>query len=181
MTQPSFVPIADADQVRPARRLQVPGAWAADRPAELRIPLRPAGPAMGTPGPDQGYALGLARRFADRLRLAEGESAEDAEVGCALLAARRAALFGRAPCIHDLAVAFTLWGFLESAPPDLVAWRRAAFQSVSHDYVIQRALADRVPEASLRLGPDEVAARAQAGGWKALVGPGAATATEPAA
>ena len=61
MTQPSFVPIAEADQVRPSLRLEVPGGWTTDRPAELQIPIRPAGRSMGTPGSDQGFALRLAR------------------------------------------------------------------------------------------------------------------------
>jgi hypothetical protein len=170
MTQPSFVPIAEADQVRPARQLHVPGAWSPSRPAEIRVPVRPSGPGMGTPGPDQGFALRLGHRFADRLRLAGDESAEDATVGCALLAARRAALFGRAPSVHDLAVAFSLWGFLGDAPADLVAARRRAFQSVAHHYDVQRALVDQVPEASLRLTPAEVEARVAEGDWSTLVG-----------
>lgn len=178
MTQPRFVPITEADQVRPALRLHVPGTWMADRPAELKTPVHPGGHQLGTPGPDQGYALGLARRFEDRLRLAEGEGAEDVRVGCALVAARRAGMFGRAPSTPDLAVAFSLWGFLRDAPADLVAWRRAAFRSVSHDYVLQRVLVDSVPEASLRLRPDEVDERMDSAGWRALVGPGADAAAD---
>lgn len=172
MTQPSFVPIAEADQVRAARRLQVPEPWSPQRPAELRVPSRRAGAGMGTPGPDQGYALHLAERFAGRLELGEGESQEDVLEGCALLASRRAALFGRAPCVHDLTVALSLWGFLGPAPADLVADRRAAFLGASHDYFVQRALVDRVPESSLRLTPDEVVGRTTSGDWRSLLGAG---------
>ena len=170
MTQPSFVPISEADQVRPTRNLENPGHWTTNRPAELRIPVRPTGPGMGTPGPDQGFALRLARRFEGDLRLAEGESAEDAILGCALLASRRCALFGRAPSIYDVRAAFSLWGFLIDAPTDLVAERRRVFQSVSHDYAVQRALVDRVPEETLRLSPEEIARRVAAGEWRALLG-----------
>src|SRR6185437_2666680 len=99
MTQPSFVPITEADQVRPSLRLEVPGRWTTDRPAELRIPAQPAGPSMGTPGPDQGFALRLARRFEDRLQLVAGEDAHDIVVGVALVGSRRSALFGRAPSV----------------------------------------------------------------------------------
>ena len=42
MTQPTFVPITEADQVRPARHLHVPEAWTTSRPAELRTPTAPA-------------------------------------------------------------------------------------------------------------------------------------------
>jgi len=158
MTQPTFVPISEADQVRPARHLHVPEAWTTNRPAELRTPTALRGRSVGTPGPDAGFALRLARRFAHDLTLSEGENERDVLLGCALIAARRAALFGRAPSIYDVQVALALWGFLIDAPSDLIEARRAAFSSVSHDYVAQRALVDAVPEASLRLNPAEVQA-----------------------
>ncbi len=170
MTQPSFVPIAEGDQVRGARQLRVPGPWSPDRPAELRTPVRRRGRRMGTPGPDQGFALRLARRFADRVRLSEGESADDVLTGAALLASRRAGLAGRAPSVHDLHVALSLWGFLDDAPAGLVAARRRAFSGAAHDYEVQRELVDAVPEASLRLVPDEIERRVRAGEWPALVG-----------
>jgi len=125
---------------------------------------------MGTPGPDQGFALQLAERFDERLRLAEGESEEDVLLGSALLASRRAALFGRAPCVHDLTVALTLWGFLDAAPAALVAERQKAFLGASHDYDIQRRLVDATPEETLRLPADEVARRWAAGDWRSLLG-----------
>ena len=45
MAQPDYVPLVSTDQVRPLNRLQVPGSWEQDRPAEivsLRMPVRPA-------------------------------------------------------------------------------------------------------------------------------------------
>jgi len=162
MTQPSFVPIAAADQVRPAYHLHVPEAWSPRRPAELTLPVRSRGAAMGTPGPDQGFALRLARRFEGRLVLTGGEDVEDVVVGCALLAARRAGLFGRAPTVHDLTAVFSLWGFLGDAPAELVQQRRQAFSGAAHDYAVQRDLVDRVPEEALRVGPTGVVAMAGA-------------------
>ncbi len=170
MTQPSFVPITEADQVRPALRLEVPGAWEPDRPAELRIPRATPGRGMGTPGPDQGYALSLARRFSDRLVLSAGEHEEDVRVGAALLASRRAALFGRAPSVYDVTAALGVFGFLGRAPTDLVEARRELFASVSHDYVLQRALVDAVFEDTLRLTPAEIEATVGAGDWRSLWG-----------
>ena len=158
MTQPTFVPIAEADQVRPARHLHVPGAWTASRPAELVGPTMGRGKGIGTPGTDSGFALRLAHRFEDRLRLGEGESAHDVLLGVGLIASKRAALFGRGPCIHDVRFALNLWGFLGDVPADVQATRRAAFSSISHDYEAQRALVDAVPEETLRLGPEEVRA-----------------------
>ena len=46
-----------------------------------------------------------------------GESVDDAVSGCTAVALRRASLYGRAPVIHDLRIAFTIWGFLDAAPP----------------------------------------------------------------
>jgi hypothetical protein len=171
VTQPSFVPISEADQVRPALRLEVPRQWVQDRPAELRFPVRPGGRRLGSPGPDQGFALRLARRFEGRLLLADGESAEDVVVGVALLASRRAALFGRAPTIHDVETALSLWGYLDRQPPEgLLDGRRTAFSGAAHDYAVQRDLVDRVSDAAIRLRADEVVAKVAAGEWAALVG-----------
>ena len=155
MTQPTFVPIAEADQVRPARHLHVPGSWTTTRPAELVVPAMPRGRTTGTPGPDSGFALRLAKRFEHELRLHEGESEHDVVLGVALVAAKRAALFGRAPCVYDVRFALDLWGFLGEVPPERATLRRAAFSSVSHDYVAQRALVDSVPEDTLRLSPEQ--------------------------
>jgi hypothetical protein len=164
MTQPTFVPISEADQVRPALHLHVPGAWTTSRPAELRSPTALKGRSVGTPGPDAGFALRLARRFAHDLKLTEGETEHDVLLGCALIAARRAALFGRGPSIYDVQLALALWGFLvDGVPDDLLATRRRAFASVSHDYVTQRALVDAIPEASLRRTPAEAQAELAAG------------------
>ena len=126
MTQPTFVPIAEADQVRPARHLHVPEIWVADRPAELVGPTMRKGANLGTPGPDSGFALRLSHRFEDQLQLGDGESAHDVLLGVALVASKRAALFGRAPCVYDVRLALNLWGFLDDAPADVRATRRAA-------------------------------------------------------
>ena len=122
------------------------------------------GRGVGTPGPDAGFALRLAHRFAHDLKLADGETEHDVLLGCALIAARRAALFGRGPSIYDVQLALALWGFLVDAPPR-TSWPPGgrAFSAVSHDYVAQRALVDAVPESSLRLTPAEAQAKLAAG------------------
>lgn len=168
MAAPEYVPTSIGQQ--PRRGLSLPPArpWTADRPADLG-PGQPRGAAFGNPGPDQGYGLKLARRFADRLVMAEGEHADNAVAGCLGVALRRASLFGRAPVIHDFEIAFTVWGFLGEAPPDLVALRRPRFEAVDHHYPEQRAIADQVPEATLRLTPAEVKQRWPSE-WRALLG-----------
>jgi hypothetical protein len=168
MAQPTFVPITEADQVRGARRLSVPTGWFADRPADLVGPTRPTGTRHGTPGPDQGFALRLTRRFEERLILTAAENTEDVLRGGAILASKRGGLLGRAPCVYDLEAAFALFGFLvSSAPEELVAARRRLFASVARDYVAQRALVDAVPDESLLLSAEQLSARL--GEWQTLL------------
>jgi hypothetical protein len=170
MAAPEYVPNTLAQQ--PRRGLSLPAArtWAGDRPGELG-PDQPRGAALGDPGPDQGYALLLARRFEDRLVVEAGESKDDAITGCLGVALKRASLFGRAPVIHDLEIAFRIWGFLGDAPRELVALRAPLFQSVgnAHHYANQRKIADVLPEETLRLLHGEVAARFP-GEWRQLLG-----------
>ena len=155
MTQPTFVPITAADQVRPALSLSVPAAWTADRPGDRHTPGLPTGRGHGTPGPDQGFALSLARRFEDKLHLEPEEEREDVLLGSALVASRRAGLFGRAPCIYDLQYVMGLFGFTDAeVPPAVLATRRGLFRAVAHSYVAQRALVDAVPTEALQLGAD---------------------------
>lgn len=169
MAAPEYVPTPkgarNAVYESPPRR---PEPWFSDRPAEV-VGEQPRGRRMGHPGPDQGYALKLARRFEGRLVLADGEEEHDAIAGCTAVAMRRASLFGRAPMIHDLTVAFTIWGFRAPAAPALVAMREPLFDEVSHPHHYQqlRALVDRVPEWALRLHHDRVQQLA-ASDWQAL-------------
>ena len=62
MTAPQYVPVKAIDDTRlytsPPRR---PGSWTQDRPAEL-LSGQPRGDRLGSPGPDQGFALTLAER-----------------------------------------------------------------------------------------------------------------------
>ena len=167
MTQPDHVPVVPADRVRPAERLSVPGCWRPDRPGDLTYLVAPRGPRLGSAGPDLGYGLKLARRLEGRLQVEAGEAVDDAVAGCFACGARRAAALGRAPVIHDMEWAYTLWGYLGSAPADLVAARVLLLRGASHDYWHQRAVVDAVREETLRLTPAEVAARL--GSWRELV------------
>jgi hypothetical protein len=168
MTQPSFVPITETDQVRPAYRLATPLDWRQDRVAEVRGPVHPKGRVLGVPGPDQGYALLLAHKlFEDKLELTEGITAEDALVGCAEVASARASLFGRAPVAKDIELALLVFGFLRAAPSELVAWRAPLFKAAAHHYGQQRQIVAVVPEETLRLMPDEV--RGRVGEWRSLL------------
>jgi hypothetical protein len=146
-------------------------SWLGHGKADLELG-QPRGPGYGNPGPDQGYALILADRFRDELALRPGESTDDAVAGAVGVALKRASLFGRAPVIHDLAMAFTMWGFLDArAPDDLVALRRGLFEGVSdvrHHDALQQVV-DTVPEATLRQSRQQLEA-AYPGQWEALLG-----------
>ena len=143
----------------------------ADRPGEVVGDGHPAGPGLGCQGPDQGYALKLAQRFAGRLVLAAGEREDDALAGCCAVALRRASLFGRAPVVHDLRAALELFGYLIDADAALVTWRSAHFAGAAghHGYHVKLRLAELVPEETLRLTPTAVA-EACSEDWRAPLG-----------
>ena len=169
MAAPEFVPTTLDEQ--PRTGLQLPPSRRGRelvKPA-MNMSRQPEGPGMGTPGPDQGYALRLAHGMEDQLVVADGEHRHDAVAGCLGVALRRAALFGRGPTIHDLRVAFRIFGYLGGAPDELVAWRRPLFDSAHHHYWDQRDIADLVPESTLRLPHADVDRRFP-GEWKALLG-----------
>jgi hypothetical protein len=176
MAAPEFVPLKPNDRVRnyssPPRRED---AWHPVRPAEVVTnggqPDSDAG-RMGAPGPDQGYLLSLVPLLRGELQLTGSEQVADVEAGGVAVALKRASLFGRAPIVHDLRVAYTVWGFLDaSAPSELVTVRTTRFEGVhltAHHYPELRAVADAVPEATLRLSPAE-AAQQHAADWRSLL------------
>lgn len=161
---PSYVPSSplratDAVYRGPRRRR---GSWTADRPGEVVGDGQPAGGRLGSQGPDQGYALRLARTMLDRLHLAPGEDLDDVVAGCVGVALKRSALFGRAPILEDLEVACGLFGFLDEAVPAArVEKRRRLFAGVAHHhhYAACRAVADLVADDLLCLGPDEASSQ----------------------
>ncbi len=150
----------------------MPSGWDPDRPGAVEG-LQPTGPGLGAQGPDQGFALTIATRLAPKLHLQDSERLDDAIRGCLLIALRRASLFSRAPVVHDLNVAFTIWGYFDEQPPaELIERRASLFEgvgNVNHHYAEGRAIADLVPESTLRLTPDQATA-AYPASWRALTG-----------
>ena len=143
----------------------------ADRPGEVVGSEPTAGPGLGYQGPDQGYALKLAQRFVGQLVLVPGEREDDALAGCVAVALRRASMFGRAPVMHDVRLALELFGFLDEADVELVAWRRDQFAGAAghHGYHAKLRLADLVPSETLRLTPT-AAAEARTDNWRTPLG-----------
>jgi hypothetical protein len=148
------------------------GSWRASRPAEVVDAGQPHGDRLGAPGPDQGFVLSLAHHFEGKLTLTTGEHERDALAGACAVALKRASLFGRAPVIHDLTIALTVWGFLGDAPAELVALRKPLFDEVAHfhHYAEQRNLVDLVPAEVLARTPQQVA-DAHRADWRSLLVP----------
>lgn len=175
MAAPRFAPTDPTDAPRGyAPTDHVPDAWHAVRPGDIAGP-QPGGRLLGNQGPDQGYVLTLARRFEPKVVAGVGERVEDALAGAAAVALRRASLFGRAPVIHDLTVALTIWGYLDHHPPvELAGLRRRMFEGVAntaHHYSETRAIADLVPESTLRMSHQHVVSSFP-GRWRELLGRG---------
>jgi hypothetical protein len=150
----------------------VPDRWKLGRPAEI-VGRQPVGDRLGAQGPDQGYALTLAHLIAGEIRLQPDERLDDAIRGCLGIALRRASRLGRAPVIHDVRFAFTIWGwFLDQPPADLVLRRKQLFAglgNVQHHYSGARDLVDMVPETTFLMTPTQLQA-AMPGSWRALTG-----------
>jgi hypothetical protein len=134
----------------PGSHMPASGSWRADRPGDLGA-LQPKGALLGSPGPNVGYALTLANRARDRIRLEAHESMDDAVEVIAAVAMKRAATFGRAPTINDVDFALELLGYLGEAPDDMKAWRPDVVREAAHDYVVRRAVVDTISSGLLRL------------------------------
>jgi hypothetical protein len=167
---PQYVPNTLNEQPRRGLAIPAPDRWVSDRPAELGD-HQPVGPELGRPGPDQGFALRLANRFHDELQLVAPERHHDVITGCVNVAMARSSVFGRAPVVHDLDIAFRIWGYLGGAPQELIELRKPLFEACSHHYSHQRVIVDHVPESTLRLTHGEVAQRFPSE-WRALLGLG---------
>lgn len=170
MSQPQNVPtapLAPQHYVSPPRRDR---EWTASRPGDVFTEGQPHGDMFGSQGPDQGFALKLARSFDDELVLTAGEHRDDVVAGCVAVALKRASAFGRAPTVHDLRCAFTIFGFLGNADPELVEVRSALFEEVAHPhhYAERRAIADAVSTEFLKRPHKRVLD--DAANWRTVLG-----------
>jgi len=173
MAAPRFSPVPPTVHSRSYESPDhVPDSWTPDRPGDIEG-FQPDGPRLGEQGPDQGFALHIAAQLRPKLQMQPGEHVDDAIRGCLGVALRRASMFSRAPVVHDLTIAFTIWGFYDPTPPaELVELRRAMFEGlrlIGHHYMEARAVADMPPDTTLQMTPAQVAA-AYPTDWRTLVG-----------
>ncbi|NNC80263.1 MAG: hypothetical protein HKN94_08955 [Acidimicrobiales bacterium] len=171
MAAPEYVPTSVTDTSHYSSPPQRAGGWAATRPGETVGRDFSGTSALGSHGPDQGYALTLTSVFDDKLHLQEGEHRADVDAGCVAVAMKRASFFGRAPVVHDLRIAYRIFGYLEAEPAaELVALRKDLFAEVhySFHYFERRAIADAVDLDVLALTPDAVASAHRAD-WRQLI------------
>lgn len=171
MGAPEHVPVNPNARVRryssPPRR---PTPWKADRPGELSGP-QPEGALLGTPGPDQGYALKLAKLLSGEVKLVDGESEADVLAAGAAIGMKRSGLFNRAPILADVRAGLVPWGYFDAdAPNELVQRRREMFEEVhhAHHYIAMREVVDAVPADLLRQSLDDIEV-AYAEDWKACL------------
>ena len=82
-------------------------------------------------------------------------------------------MFGRAPVIHDLHIAVTIWGFVDPAPPaELVALRRPLFEGAAEpEHYADRCAPSSTwcPTPTLRMTPADVQ-DAYPSRWRELLG-----------
>ena len=173
MAAPKFTPVDPNDAPRYYESPDyVPASWMPNRPGEI-AGFQPHGERLGAPGPDQGYAIKIANSLRPKLHLQAGENEEDVVRGCLGVALRRASMFSRAPVVHDLTIAFTVWGYFADAPPqELIDLRIPLFEGlrhVAHHYTESRVVVDHVPADTLRKTPAQVEAAFPAE-WRSLLG-----------
>lgn len=133
-------------------------AWRAVRPGDLNGD-QPRGGLFGTPGPNIGYALGLANRARDRLALAPHERVDNALAVVGELAMARAVSYGRAPVMPDVEWALLVLGYQGGCDPSFAQWRARAVEDAHYDYRQRRALCDAVTVDVLTLSPSALAAQ----------------------
>jgi len=162
VSQPKFVPAAGAATGKyyesPPRH---PGSWMATRPGEVVRDGQPHADHMGSQGPDQGFAIKLARHVEGEVVLHGKEDFDDAMAGCVAVALKRASKYARGPMIHDIRFAFGLFGYFDhSVPLDLLQTRSELFAEVAHPhhYTERREIADLVTSDTLALTPADAAA-----------------------
>jgi hypothetical protein len=154
-TDPFVPPDPDArprqqQNLPPGLALPPASHWRPDRPGDLSGPVVGYGELTGRPGPNVGFAYTLAERAKDRMRLGPNEDIEDVVAVVAEIAGKRAALFGRAPVIHDVEHVMNVLGYDGYDSAAFVEARTLLLLGAAHDYGRRRSVVDGVQDELLR-------------------------------
>jgi len=141
VSQPSFLPVSKAGQVRPTFPMGPAEIGRTKKAGLLGAPGEARGLGHGTPAPGEGYALTLARRLCEKLSFENEHDRANVECAIALITAKRASLINRGPMLEDANVARGYLGLDD----DVVSHESArAYAGLAHSYVAQRRFADGV-------------------------------------
>lgn len=157
MSQPNYVTSPKHGEALGLVELPVSHSWVGPRTGSITPADRGKRKLVGAPCPGEGYALKLVREKSAKIELAEGEDHEDVAVGMSVIIGKRAGVFGRSPITYDVDFFVKLFGFDGSADASLVDFRRMYFKGAAHNYVVQRQLADAIPDSTLKLTIDALA------------------------
>lgn len=140
MGQEPNIPLGFEDLPRPTPKPAAPRRWSPERPGEVGSPSEmPWGGSFGTPGPDTGFAIRIART---RGVPGPDERRVDAEAAIVAVMAARASAVGRAPTNPDFDVAIDLLGLDSDAG-------FAGLDGIAHDSKRLRRLIADIPRADL--------------------------------
>ncbi len=164
MTQPPYVPVSKGSSLRKFDSLSLPKSWKLNRPAELSVNRHSAveqGKQLGTPGPDSGFAMKLARVALEGVTDSSGLSAADIKAAVVAVTIARASLFSRAPVMNDVRFAIASLAIgSENLGTREVEVRNHLVRGISHDYMKARDLVGRYGVETLKLDSDKVTPQA---------------------
>ncbi len=156
VSQPNYYSSPNHEKSLGMVELPVSGRWSHPRSGRVTGDVPSSGRYFGTPAPGSGYSLKIVNDYISKLGLDDHEDHHDLIVGFGVLVSKRASLFGRSPYLPDVEFCAKLFGLGEDANPDLVEFRKMFFKGCAHSYIIQRQIADAVPDSTLRMNINQL-------------------------
>lgn len=156
VSQPRFFTSPNHEKALGRIELPISNSWVSPRAGVVSPSSRGSRRFLGSPGPGGGFAIRLVADQWPKMVLSDGEGHEDVEIGLGILISKRASLYGRSPISYDVDFFVKLFGFDGSAGVSLVDFRKMFFRGAAHGYIVQRQIADAVPNSTLRLTSDSL-------------------------
>ncbi|MEI6709477.1 MAG: hypothetical protein WCL17_00675 [Actinomycetota bacterium] len=139
MSQPSYVPISPAGEVRPSMKTQNPEIGRVPKKGLLGAPRVNSGANAGTPAPNEGFAFTVAERVLAKFKFEHEHDRHNVVTAVALLAGKRASVSGRAPTLNDI---HAVMAEFELTGSKISAAQGAEFAGLAHSYPAQRNFVD---------------------------------------